>query len=96
MVLDDALQKRVRKGKRAKRRGLAVDEDAFPFIVWFMYNKKNMNSWEIAQELFPFIKGMSPRDFDENFSEEARRYLRKVERALKKADKLISSIAPAE
>ncbi len=65
------------------------------FQVWNMNKKEGKSPWKIAQELYPLIKGKSPRDWDENFSEEARSYLRKVERALEKADKLIASITPA-
>lgn len=93
MVLGDAIQERERVGKKIKRRG--VEYGSFPFKVWDMHKKKGMTSLEIAQELFPLIKGKSPRDWDENYSPEARSHLRKVERALKKADKLISSITPA-
>jgi len=94
IALDDALQERKRIGKKTKRRGVAVDEDALPFKAWVMHKKKGMTSWDIAQELFPFIKGKSPREFEENYHPEARSCLRKVERALKKADKLISSVTP--
>ncbi|MBM4275664.1 MAG: hypothetical protein FJ134_14560 [Deltaproteobacteria bacterium] len=94
MVLNDALQKRESIGKKIKRRGVAVDEDALPFKAWLMHNKRDMTPWEITQELFPFTKGKSYQNWDENYSPEARSYLRKVERALKKAETLISSITP--
>lgn len=93
MVLDDALQKRECAGKKTKKRGLALD--FFPFRVWDMHKKQGKTPWEITQELFRFTKGKSYQDFDDNYSREARSYLRKVERAIKKADELISSVTPA-
>lgn len=59
-----------------------------------MNKKQGKTSWEVTQELFPFTKGKSYQECDEDFNPEARSYLRKVERALKKAEKLISSITP--
>jgi hypothetical protein len=65
------------------------------FEVWNMNKKEGKSPWKIAKELYPLIKGKSPREWDENYSAEARSYLRKVERALEKADKLIASTTPA-
>lgn len=92
MVLDEAMQERERVGKKIKRRGIVYDP--LPFKIWDMHTENGMTSLEIAEELFPFIKDKSPREWDENFSPEARSCLRKVERALKKANKLISAITP--
>lgn len=92
MVLDDALQERESTGKKTKKRGIEIDP--LPFKVWDMHNKNGMNPWEITQELFPFTKGKSYQEGDKNYSPEARSHLRKVERALEKANMLISSITP--
>ena len=93
MVLDDALQERERAGKKIKKRGIEIDP--LPFKVWDMHNKYGMNPWEITKELFPFIKDKSHHEWDDNYSPQARSHLRKVERALEKANKLIASITPA-
>jgi hypothetical protein len=93
MVLDDAFQKRESAGKKTKKRGIEIDP--LPFKVWDMHNKNGMTPWEITKELFPFIKDKSINEGDKTFSPFARSHLRKVERALEKANKLIASITPA-
>lgn len=92
MVLDDALREKERGGEKTKKRGREVD--SLPFRVWDM-QKEGKSTWPIAQEFFPHIKGESPREWHDNYSESARSHLRKVERALKKANELIASITTA-
>jgi len=92
LLLDKNLDERERAGKKTFIRSETVD--SFPFKAWLMNKKEGKTSWEITQELFPFTKGKSYQDFDENYSPEARSCLRKVERAIKKADNLISSVTP--
>jgi hypothetical protein len=92
LLLDKALDEREHAGKKAFIRGMAVDP--FPFKAWLMNKKQGKTPWEITQELFPFTKGRSYREVDKNYSPEARSHFKKVERAIIKADKLISSVTP--
>ncbi|MGQ9689398.1 MAG: hypothetical protein ACUVXF_11530 [Desulfobaccales bacterium] len=91
-VLNDALRERDKIGKKIKKRGIEVGLQ--PFKIWDMHYKNGMTTWEITKELFPEIKDKSYADWDDNYSPQARSYLRKVERALRKANDLISSITP--
>ena len=91
LLLDKTLDEK-RAGKKTFIRTKTVD--SFPFKVWLMNRKEGKSPWVITQELFPFTKGKSYQDFDEHYSREARSCLRRVERAIKKADELISSVTP--
>ncbi len=92
LVLDKAKDERESAGKKAFVRSMSFDP--FPLRAWYMNKKQGKTPWEITQELYPLTKGKSYQDWEENYSPEARSHLRKVERAIKKADELISSVTP--
>jgi hypothetical protein len=92
LLLDKAMYERELAGKKTFTRGMAVD--SFPFKAWYMNKKEGKNPWEITQELFPFTKVKSYRDWEENYDPKTRSQLRIVERAIEKAEKLISSVTP--
>ena len=88
-------------GKKKKVKGNSIDE--FCWKVWDMQgNEREKSAWQITKELYPEIAPKYPQDWEINVdtgklapeAKKARRYLRKVERALKKAQKEIDSINP--
>jgi hypothetical protein len=90
-ILDEALKSRDSSGRKTKKRD--IDLDLIMFKIWDMHTE-GMSCWEITKRLYPHIQDKSPYDWDVNYSEEAGSHLRRVERALRKAFHLISSIKP--
>jgi hypothetical protein len=96
------IQKQVEKDKAFKRRRqslyiyLEKEPPSGPvtiFQLWDM-NKYGKSAWRIVTSLFPNIKGDSPENIEGTKEDEknARAILRSVERAIKKVNKLITSL----
>jgi hypothetical protein len=74
------------------------------FEIWDMHKEESKSAWQITKELYPDITSTYPQswDIDEDTSklspeaQQARNCLRKVERAIKKAQEEIDSINPTE
>ena len=85
-----------------KKRGVrdkSVDDDIWK--IWDMHEKGD-SAWQITKKIYPDITSKYPQSFeiDENTeklspkNQRARRYLRKVERAIKNAQDKIDSLNP--
>jgi hypothetical protein len=86
--------------KGPKRRGTAIEPaletpggEVSIFAVWDKKHKEVKTAWQITQELFPDCQGKSPNDYSKKFSEEARTRLRQIERAIQRADNLITEVS---
>lgn len=64
------------------------------YKVWQMNKKEFKGAWKIAKEIWPHLEGKSPNDYHENYNPQAKKLLKRIEDAIKKADFLISSVKP--
>lgn len=87
--------------KKRKVKGSSIDD--FYWKAWDMHHNEGKSAWQITKELYPDFTSKYPQswEIDENTEkltpedQKARSYLRKVERAIKKAQRAINSITPA-
>jgi hypothetical protein len=65
------------------------------FQVWDINKKDNKSPWEIAQELYPQLKGTSYRTYSKKYDTNARRLQKQIADAITRAQTIIDSITPA-
>lgn len=91
-IIDLTFKEKKKKGKKVKVRKEAIDFNIFKIYEKHILEKKSL--WTITKELYPQIADKSPRDYDDNYDPDARKFLRKVERDFYKAKHVINKIKP--